>query len=226
MATVKDFNNQLVLTRNLTGALGVGESLLTVQAYGPAGAQLNWKFTTPRIVVTRANPNSFALTDKVVIEGRNFSDRPNGTQVFIDDKPATIVSATATSIEIKPPNNLMGGKANLIVMVGTQKSAPVPITIKGNPEIQGVNMLSTAPGQPLTITGKGFSPIASENVVMIGPYQAEVTNSSSTAIQCIVPLDLNSMSPVYGLPIKVKTNNMESKDANNMGRIDIQTRIY
>lgn len=226
LGTLKDFSGSGSLTRNLTGALGVGDSLLTVQAYGPSGAQLNWKFTTPKIVVTKVNPNSFSPADKVTIEGRNFSDRANVTQVLIDNKPAIVVSAKSTLLQITPPKGLVGGKSNLVVMIGNQKSAPIQVTIKGAPEIQGVNMISTAPGQPLTITGTGFSPVSSENVVMIGPYQAEVVSVSPTSIQCIVPLGLDAMSPVYDLPVKVKTNNMESTDPQNVGRINIQSRVF
>ncbi len=226
IATIKDFNDQAVLTRNLSRALGVGDSLLTVQALGRAGAKLNWQFTTPKIVVTKVNPNSFGPTDKIIVEGRNFSDRPNVSQVFIGSKPATVVSARSNSLEIKLPSGIIAGKASLYVVVGTQKSNSIEVTVKGAPEIEGVSMVSTAPGQPLTITGRGFSPLTGENTVTIGGYQAEVTSAGPTSIQCIVPLGLDSVSPAWDLPVKVKTNGMDSTDPYEKGRINIQLRVF
>ena len=227
LATVKDFKGQpLTLTKKLTGALGVGDSLLTVQAYGPMGAKLKWKFVTRKIIATKVNPSSFGPTDKVIIEGRNFSDKISGNQVLIGDKTATIVSAKSTSLEIKPPTGLLSGKANLVVVVGTRKSAPLSVTIKGAPEIDSIGNISTAPGQPLVITGKGFSPIASENQVMFGSYSAQVTSCTPTSIECIVPLALDSVSPVWDVPIKVKTNGMSSTDPQNVSKINIQLRVF
>jgi hypothetical protein len=226
IATIKDFSGRTTLSRNLTGAIGVGDSLLTVQVYGPVGSKLNWKFTTAKIVVTKVNPNSFGPTDKITIEGRNFSDHAGVTQVLIGNKQATVVSAKSTSLQIKPPTGLAGGKTTLVVMVGNQKSTPIQVTIKGAPEIHGVNMVSTAPGQPLTITGSGFSTVASENEVMIGPYQAEIISVSPTSIECRVPLGLDEISPAWYLPVKVKTNNIESTDPTNSGKINIQSRVF
>jgi hypothetical protein len=226
LATIKDLSQGTSLTRNLTGALGVGNSLLTIQAFGPAGAKLTWKFTAPKIIVTKVTPNSFGPNDKVAVDGQNFSDRPNVTQVYINGKPATIITAHYMRLEFKPPAGLPGGKANLVVGVGTFRSAPVSVTIKAAAEVDGVNMISTAPGQPLVISGKGFSPVTSENEVTIGGYAAQVVSSSPTSINCIIPLGLDSISPVWDLPIKVKVNAVEAKDPDSKGKITIQSRVF
>ncbi len=226
IATLKDFGEQPILTRNLTGALPVGDNLLSVQAIGPAGAKLSWKLVTAKIVVTKVNPTSFALSDKVIIEGRNFSDHPDVTQVVIGDKQATVVSAKSKTIQIKPPSGLMGGKTKLYVMIGNQKSNPIEVTIKGAPEIGSVSMISTAPGQPLTITGTGFSDVAGENEVTIGGYPAEIRSVSSTSITVEVPLGLDAINPSWGVPITVKTNNMEATDPTNSAKINIQLRVF
>ncbi len=226
IGTIKDFNSQPTLVRNVTGSLSAGDNLLTLQALGPTGAKLNWKFATAKIVVTKVNPNSFAPTDKVTIEGRNFSDIPKATQVLIGDKAATVVSATNKSLQIKVPTGLLGGKTKLVVMIGSLKSNAIEVTLKGAPEIMGVDFISTSPGQPLTITGSGFSSVASENQVMIGPYEAEIKSVSPNSISVTVPIELDAMSPVYDLPIKVKTNGMESTDPTNSGKINIQSRVF
>ncbi len=225
LGTIKDFSGK-VLTRNLTGALGVGDSLLTVQAFGPMGAKLKWKFVTQKIIVSKVNPNSFGPTDKVIIEGRNFSDRSGVTQVLIGDKTATIISAKTNSIQITPPSGLAGGKVSLVVAIGPLRSTPVQVTITGAPEVEGVNAVSTAPGQPITITGKGFSTNIAENVVTINGVAAEVTGCSSTSIQCIVPMALDALSPLWYAPIKVKTNGIESKETENPVTINIQSRVF
>ncbi len=227
LATIKDFKGQpLSLTRNLTGALGVGDTLLTVQAYGPMGAKLKWKFVTKKIIATKVNPAAFSLTEKVTVEGRNFSERPNGTQVLIGDKQATVLSAKSTSLTIQPPAGLVGGKTNLVVAVGNLRSAPLVVTIKGAPQVQGVSNISTAPGQPVTITGSGFSPVVSENQVTFGGFPAQITSCTPTSIDCIVPMALDPLSPTWYVPIKVKTNGMESKDPEGKATINIQTRVF
>lgn len=226
IATVKDFNTQGVLSRDISKFLSSGQNLLTVQCVGPAGAKLNWKFTTPKLIISKVSPKEIGPTDKITIDGNNFSDTIAVNQVFIEDRPATVVSAKAKSLQVKLPNNVIGGKTKLYVVVGSQRSAPIDITIKAAPSIEGVDMVSTAPGQPLQITGKGFSPVASENAVMVGAYPAQVVAASPTSLDIIVPLGLDAQCPSWDVPITVKTNGMDSVDPYHAGRINIQQRVY
>jgi len=220
LATIKDFKGQPSLSLNLTGAVGVGDSLMNIQAFGPVGARLSWKLTTFKIVVTNVTPAAFALTDKVTVQGRNFSERPNVTQVFIGQKSIPIVSVKSDQIQLKPPNDLLGGKADLVVTVGSLRSNPFKVTVKAPPTVESVDFVSTAPSQPITISGKGFSPNASENQVFIGGVPATITSATATSISCAVPENIDC--PAWYVPITVKTNGLDSKGEVT---INIQQRV-
>jgi hypothetical protein len=87
-------------------------------------------------------------------------------------------------------------------------------------------MISTAPGQPLTISGEGFSNNAAENQVYIGGIPAQIVSSSPTSITCIVPEPANEGYPTWDVPIKIKTNGVDSVDPENKGTINIQLRVF
>ncbi len=223
LATIKDFSKQSTLTRNLTGAVGVGDSLLSVQVFGKAGSQLTWKFTTPKVVVSSISPKEVGVNDKITINGKNFSDHPTVNQVYFDKAKAEVISARPNQLVVKVPS-VQGGKADLTVAVGPSRSTPFKVTLKGSPEIDSVDHISTAPGQPLTITGKGFSPVASENQVFFGSLPAEIVSCSANSITCIVPDPGNY--PMWDIPITIKTRGMESKDPDKKGTINVQLRVF
>ncbi len=225
LATIKDFNKQGKLTRNLTGAIGVGDSLLIVQAYGPAGAQFNWQFTTPKVEVTGVTPKEVALNSTITISGKNFSEQSSVNQVYFDKATGTVISATKYQLQVKVPSAILGGKADLVVAVGPSRSKPFKITVKSAPKINAVNMISTAPGQPLTITGEGFSTSSAENQVYFGDTPAQIVSCTPTSITCIVPVPSTDY-PVWGLPVKVKTNGVDSTDPEHKGTINIQSRVF
>lgn len=208
LASIRDFRGSQKLALNLTGAVGVGDSLLTIQGYGQPGARLSWKLTTPKPVATAVNPSSFGLNDKVVVQGKNFADKPAGNKVTIGGKAVTVATAKKDRLELRLPNDLPGGKQDLIVTVGSIRCAPLKVTVKVAPEVSSVNFVCTAPGQPVVIYGKGFSTTASENEVTFGGVQATITSATADSISCNVP-DLDA--PLWYVPIKVKTNGMESK---------------
>jgi hypothetical protein len=219
LASIRDFKGLPTLNLNLTDAIGVGDSLITIQGYGKPGARLAWKLTTPKVYVTGVKPDSFGLTDKVVVQGRNFVERPSVDRVTIGNKPVTVVSAKKTELTLKLPSDLPGGKQDLIVTVGTIRSNPFKVTVKSPPEVTAVNFISTCPGQPIVVYGKGFSTTASENEVMIGGVQAPISSASATSISCTVP-DLPF--PQWYVPITVKTNGMDSKGTVT---INLQQRV-
>ena len=226
LATIKDFGRQKTLTRNLTGAIGTGDSLLSVQVYGKAGSQLSWKFTTPKVTVTNVTPKEVSLNDKITIDGRNFSDRPTVNQVYLDKVKLQVLSAKPTQLTAKLPSTMQGGKGDLTVALGPSRSTPFRLTLRGAPEIDTVDHISTAPGQPLVITGKGFSTVASENQVFFGELPAEIVSCTSTSIQCIVPDPGTNNWPMWNVPITVKTKGIESKDPYKKGTINLQLRVF
>jgi len=211
LASMKDFKGASTLSLNLTEAIGVGDSLLTIQGYGPAGARLSWKLTTPKPSVTAVKPDPLSISEKVIVQGKNFSDRVAADRVTIGGKSVTVTSAKKDQLELKLGSDVPGGKQDLVVWVGNYRCNPIKVTVKSAPEVSSVNFVSTAPGQPITVYGKGFSTTASENEVLIGGLSAPITSVSGDSISCTVPMGLDQQTPMWYVPIVVKTNGVESK---------------
>jgi hypothetical protein len=215
LGTEKNFKSR-VLTMDMSGALAVGGTQLIIEAFGPAGASLSWQITTPRVSVSSIAPKEAAPSDKIVITGKNFN---RGALVQIGKQWAKITELSATKMTVQVPADIEGGKQQLIVTQATIKSKAQELTIKAAPSVTGIDTLSAPPGQPVGITGKGFSKNASENIVTFNGTPASVTSASATHLSVIIP----EMSfPQWDVQIKVKTNGQESKDSVKM---NIQSRV-
>ncbi len=142
-------------------------------------------------------------------KGENLPRDSAGTTVSIGQKHATVLSVLNNQIKIKVPPHLPGGSHDLIVSVGTAKSEAFKVKTAGAPTIKWIDHISTAPHQPVVITGTGFSKVASENVVLFGKLPAHIVSSTETSITCTVP---EMHFPDWHVPITVKTNGVASKE--------------
>ncbi len=209
--TMSDFGGSATCSRNLMGTVGVGQTGLVIQGYGPTGAKLVWRLATKKLVISAVKPDSFSLTDKVTIEGSTLPTSAANIKVFIANKPVPVINVKPKNeLQLQLPSNLPGGKQDLIAEVGPLKSNVIKVTIKAAPHVYSVNFVSTAPGQPVIISGKGFSTTASENSVSIGGAGATVVSATDTELTCTVPVDL--AAPQWYVPIVVTTNGMKSTE--------------
>lgn len=220
--TEKDFRGGKTFSDDLTRDLGVGPTQVAVQAGGPAGATFQWVLTTPKPTLTKANPDKSPTGQNIALEGSNFSTIPNLNVVTFEGKPATVVSATTSSLQVKVPDDAKAGKNEVLVTVVDMKAGPVTVTVQPKPEVSGVNMFSAPPGQPLVISGKNFSPNARENKVSIGDYSADVTAASPTSLTVTIPLALDPIQPAWGLAVVVETNGVKSNDDVT---VNVQNRV-
>lgn len=219
LLTFKDLADQSEATRDLTGKIGTGNTLITVEGFGPSGARLVWRLLTDKMTVTSIAPNPFKSSDTVIIKGKNLPTESAGTTVSIGHKHATVESVLNDQIKIKVPPNLPGGSHDLVVSVGTAKSNGFKVSTTGGPTLKWIDHISTAPHQPVTITGTGFSKVASENVVLFGKLPAHIISASETSITCTVP---EMHFPDWHVPITVKTNGLASKEKKT---INIDVRV-
>lgn len=74
------------------------------------------------------------------------------------------------------------------------------------PELSSIDMLSAPPGQLVALTGRGFSPNAAENEVMVGGTPAKVMYSTPSMIQFVVP---DMYWPQWYTPVTVKTRGID-----------------
>jgi hypothetical protein len=214
LASEKDFKNG-VLQLKMDGTLTAGgDNQMIIQAYGPPNAAVTWKLTTQRAVITGVTPDSAGIGDSIKISGRNFSNKVGVSQVWIGDKLATITSGSSKTLIATIPQNVVFGENKVIVAVGGISAKSFKITIKGAPpELLSTDIYGAPPNYPITVTGKGFSPVQSENVVTVGGQIAQIVSSSTTAITFNMPELPNVWSAV---PLMVKSKGVASKNTINV----------
>jgi hypothetical protein len=210
--TEKDFRGGKVFSDNVTGDIGAGATQILINAGGPLGATVQWALTTPKPVLSKATPDPIPTGQTLTLQGSNFGRILSMNAVTIDNKPVDVVSATDSSLQVKIPNDAKGGKAEVLLTVAGMKTEPLKITIQSKPEVTSVNMFSAPPGQPLVISGKNFSAKATDNKVTIGDYAADVTSASPTSLTVTIPMALDPVQPVWGLPVVVTTGGVKSND--------------
>lgn len=207
-ATLKDFDGTDVLSCNLTGQLIAGNTPLAVQGFGPSGGRLNWTVHIQRPVITTIKPDPIGESETVTVEGNGFSEYAGDTKVLIAGKPAKVISTKSAEVQLKTPPHIPSGAQEVTVIVNAVESKPFKVAVKSSPQITWVNMLATTPGQPVVLTGSGFSPVLSENKVTVGKTPARITAATASSITFVVP-DMHY--PVWHVPISVITNGMPSK---------------
>ncbi len=207
--TLQDFGQSNHLDRNLTHTLKPGDTLVTTQVFGPSGARLVWKVFAEKVSISVVSPNPFSLIDQVIVSGKNFSTNPNGNKVFIGKAPATVMRATNSELQLKLSPNTAGGPQDLVVYADSIKSNSIRVKARVNPKITWVDFVATAPGQPVVISGNGFSSVPSENLVTFGNLKAEITHATTSSLTCIVP---DMTFPRWHVPIVVTTHGVASKE--------------
>ncbi len=214
LATEKDFKNG-VLQLKMDGTLTAGgDNQLIIQAYGQPNAGISWKLTTPRAVITGVKPATAGIGDSITITGKNFSNKTGVSQVWIGDKVAQITSGNSKTLVATIPANAVPGENKLTVAVGGIAAKVAKITIKSAaPELIGTDIYGAPPGYPITVTGKGFSNVQSENVVTVGGAVAQIVSSSPTSITFNMPELPNVWSSVI---LSVKSKGAESKNTLNV----------
>ncbi len=210
LATQSDFKAN-VLQLKMDGTLSANaDNQLIIQAYGVPSAAISWKLTTQRAVITAVSPDTAAPGDSIKITGRNFSNKTGVSQVWVGDKICTITSGNAKTLIATVPQNALPGENKLNVAVAGIAAKPLKITIKGAaPELTGTDIYGAPPGYPITVSGKGFAPNASDNIVTVGGTTAQITSCSTTSITFNMPELANVWAPV---PLVVKTKGIASKN--------------
>jgi hypothetical protein len=112
-----------------------------------------------------------------------------GASVRFGSVPAQIVEVQATQIRAIVPQ-LPGGpgtEAPVVVSVGGVDSNHAPFILGHLPVLSGLNPASAAPGDVVSVSGRGFETIAPRNDVRVGGTPALVIAASNDSLQMIVP---------------------------------------
>jgi hypothetical protein len=161
--------------------------------------------------LTNITPNRGPGDTPFAITGAGFSaTAAQNTITFTDNQTgatanATVTSATTTRLEGRVPVQLVAGPHNVTVTVGGQRSMPLTFTVE--PLLTGVSPATAVILQQLQISGTGFSPTLSENVVTLnGQAVPALPASSASTLVVLVPLGTTGT----GLDVVVTTRGIAS----------------
>ena len=136
--------------------------------------------------ITGFAPASGAIGTRVTITGSGLLDGGNKAVVTFNGTPATILSQSATSIQVDVPAGATTGPVSVFVNGNTIKSSS-PFTVLPPPQISGLGPNYGAPAAFINITGSNFGATQGNSYVLVGGASAEVTAWSNTAITIRVP---------------------------------------
>jgi hypothetical protein len=120
----------------------------------------------------------------VTISGKNFDATAANNTVKFSSIVATVSEATATSLKVTVPADAVTGRIEVIT---NNMSAISPADFVIPPVVTDFSPESGVAGSEITITGKGFSSTAANNIVTFSGVTATVTAASATSLTVQVP---------------------------------------
>jgi hypothetical protein len=136
--------------------------------------------------VQRLSPDVAMPGDEVVLSGRGWG---SGARVLFGAAEAEILQVTPQSLRVKVPVLAApGASVPVVVSMGVDRSQPAPLLIGHLPLLTAAEPRSVAPGDVLTLKGKGFGGQASANTVQVGGERALVVSSNDAELTVVVPL--------------------------------------
>ncbi len=177
-----DAAGQLVATSNGTEA--------AVNTYDDAGNLLR----TERIPASRTTifalvPARGPARTRVEIQGTGFSATASANTVTVDGIAAPVLAASTNRLTFEVPADATAGEVKVSVD-GVTATSPKPFALTAGAAAPAITGLSASQGNKndvVTITGTGFDPVASRNVVMFHRTVARVEEASGTSLRVRVP---------------------------------------
>lgn len=210
LATEKNLNGREEASIDVTGQIPGGSTQVMVEAGGVPGASLVWTLTTPRVTVQRIEPQNIKAGDTVTIYGTNFSAVANQNSVMFNNKPAQVLSASTSQLQVKAPANLSAGVDSVTVNTNNLVANAMEImaTSLPVPELLSTDCWMAPPGGNITITGRNFGAGAK---VYFQDVQAPVISQSST--QLVVQVPNWSYGNSLNIPLTVVVNGVRSANS-------------
>ncbi|RFS21716.1 hypothetical protein DVR12_13725 [Chitinophaga silvatica] len=215
-----DFNGKTAKVLEATATKLVVEAPDDV-ATGPVAVTINGQKTVgplftkvPLPIIESVTPLSGPKGLDMTINGINFSTFPDENIVTINGVVAPVKTATANKLTLIIPGGTGDGK--VMISVNDQK-ADGPQFKDQNLGITVVSPATGLAGTKVTITGAGFSSVATENIVTFNGVAATVESATETSLVVITPASLTSGQLV------VKRAALEARAPNEFLRAGVQT---
>lgn len=140
---------------------------------------------TKGLAIFSFSPDSVKAGDIVVIKGQGFDSSITGNIVLINNVQQEVLQASDTIVIIRVAASTITGK--IIVKANNQQAVSVKDLIVSSATQRQLNVVSFSPGavrigDTVTIKGKGFSTVVSENLVAINTTSAQVLSANDSLI--------------------------------------------
>jgi hypothetical protein len=124
--------------------------------------------------------------DTVVLAGGGWSP---GVTVQFGTHAATVVEVAPAAMKVTVPEleGPIGREYPVTVAMGADPSNAAPFVMGRLPLLSGTQPASVAPGDVVTIAGRGFVPNASANDVRVSGLKALVLSASNSELKIVVP---------------------------------------
>ncbi len=172
-------------------SLSVENSTISVSVSGHI-TSFDEEFELLKPTISNLSPVDVTFGSIVVIEGENFNTAPNKVLVeFIGTNEmifsSKIISISENRIETKVPLNLGSKQSEIsISMNNFEVNGNQKITIQ-DPIINSFSPQSGKTLTEITIIGEHFSTVASNNIVRIDGYPAEIVSAGNNELIVIIP---------------------------------------
>ncbi|MER6999031.1 RHS repeat-associated core domain-containing protein [Streptomyces sp. NPDC000410] len=174
--------------------------------YDAAGNRLGIdRFASATLSVLSLVPVRAAAGATVTLSGTGFSATAASNAVSFGGAAAEVVSATPTRLVVTVPAGAVGGKVTVTVGGVTAASAEVFTSASGGPRVTAVTPGAGLPGTLVTLTGSGFAPVITDNVVRFNGQLARAVSLTQTALTVEVPPGVSSGAVEVATPDGVAT---------------------
>jgi hypothetical protein len=188
VATEKSIDRSGSGKLDVSGIIQPGSNQVVIQAGGAPGSTIEWKLTTVATAkLDRVDPDEALIGDTVAVKGQHFALNPSSNEVSFGSAKGSVVSAKATELKVKVPQNAEPGDVQVTAKVNGIKTNAVKMKVRGIPQVTGASLQGVPPGQTIAIYGKNFSKQIGENRVFFDDTPAEIVAGSTTELTVVVP---------------------------------------
>ncbi|MNY00024.1 IPT/TIG domain protein [compost metagenome] len=106
--------------------------------------------------------SAFLPGDRITLNGHAFHPLASLNEVFFEGASASAEAASPEALVVRVPAGVRSGALRVATPLGMSGVAPYVVD---PPEIASISVTAAYPGKPVTLWGRHFSPVVSENQV-------------------------------------------------------------
>jgi len=159
---------------------------VSVRSHGRAAEPLSVSaFQAPAI--RSLTPDVGMPGDEIVVAGGGWGTK---VEVRFAGTKADLLEVTPESVRAKVPqvSGAPGTPLEVVASSGAERSEPAAFLLGHLPLLLSIEPANAAPGDVVTLKGKGFDPRPAENLVSVAGARALVLKSAEATLEVVVPI--------------------------------------